>query len=57
VCPALPRALLLQCINLTPDKGLAGLLSSFFFGFWNLMCGFLIPQSVSKRASEAGGMS
>lgn len=38
--PALP-----QCINLTPEKGLAGLFSSFFFGFWNLMCGFLIPQS------------
>ena len=26
-----------QCINLTPEKGLAGLFSSFFFGFWNLL--------------------
>ena len=34
-----------QCINITPEKGLAGLFSSFFFGFWNLFCGFLIPQS------------
>ncbi|PSC69376.1 ATP-binding cassette transporter isoform B [Micractinium conductrix] len=32
-------------INLTPDKGLAGLFTSFFFGFWNLLCGFLIPAS------------
>ncbi|EFN59720.1 hypothetical protein CHLNCDRAFT_133292 [Chlorella variabilis] len=35
----------MMCINLTPDKGLANLLMSFFFGFWNLLCGFLIPQA------------
>ncbi len=42
---ALPALLPAQCINITPEKGLAGLFSSFFFGFWNLFCGFLIPQS------------
>ena len=34
----------IMCINLTPEMGLAGLFLSFFFGFWNLLCGFLIAQ-------------
>lgn len=28
-----------------PELALASVLTSFFFGFWNLMCGFLIPAS------------
>ncbi|GAB4820274.1 hypothetical protein N2152v2_007320 [Parachlorella kessleri] len=30
---------------LTPNVALSNLLTSFLFGFWNLMSGFLIPQS------------
>lgn len=43
-----------QCINLTPDKGLAGLFSSFFFGFWNLMCVRRLGRSLSRRRFLAG---
>ncbi|KAK2076468.1 hypothetical protein QBZ16_000993 [Prototheca wickerhamii] len=32
-------------LNLMPEMPLAQLFMSFFFGFWNLMCGFLIPAS------------
>ena len=32
------------CMALAPSVPLANVLSSFFFGFWNLFCGFLIPQ-------------
>ena len=31
-------------VNLTPAVTLANVFCSFFFGFWNLFCGFLIPQ-------------
>ncbi|KDD75002.1 ABC-2 type transporter [Helicosporidium sp. ATCC 50920] len=35
----------LLCVALTPDIAIASLFSSFFFGFWNLICGFLQVQS------------
>lgn len=31
-------------VALTPVVALANVFCSFFFGFWNLFCGFLIPQ-------------
>ncbi|KAL6780792.1 hypothetical protein ACKKBF_B11655 [Auxenochlorella protothecoides x Auxenochlorella symbiontica] len=34
-----------MCLNLMPELALANVFTSFFFGFWNLMCGFLIPAS------------
>jgi ABC-type multidrug transport system permease subunit len=32
-------------VMITPDKSLAGLFMAFFFAFFNLFCGFLIPQA------------
>lgn len=33
----------MAAVNLTPSVPLANVLCSFFFGFWNLLSGFLIP--------------
>lgn len=33
----------IAAVNLTPSVPLANILCSFFFGFWNLLSGFLIP--------------
>ncbi|CAI5979036.1 unnamed protein product [Closterium sp. NIES-64] len=32
---------------ITPAEGLGTLLSAFIYSFWNLLCGFLLPQPVS----------
>ncbi|CAI5481106.1 unnamed protein product [Closterium sp. Yama58-4] len=32
---------------ITPAEGLGTLLSAFVYSFWNLLCGFLLPQPVS----------
>lgn len=32
-------------VMITPDKSLAGLFMAFFFAFFNLFCGFLIPAA------------
>ena len=34
----------IAAVALTPAVALANVLCSFFFGMWNLTCGFLIPS-------------
>lgn len=34
----------MMAISITPNEQLAMVLSSFFFPFWNLLCGFIIPR-------------
>jgi len=34
----------MMAVALTPAVPLASILCSFFFGLWNLLCGFLIPK-------------
>ncbi|KAK2076469.1 hypothetical protein QBZ16_000994 [Prototheca wickerhamii] len=34
----------IMALNLLPELAFGNLITSFFFGFWNLMCGFLIPR-------------
>ncbi|CAL5391490.1 unnamed protein product [Camellia sinensis] len=44
----------MMVVALTPNHQIAAIVMSFFFSFWNLFSGFLIPRPVQKMANETG---
>ncbi|KAL6556565.1 transcription factor [Orobanche gracilis] len=34
----------MMTVAVTPNHNIAAIISSFFYGFWNLFCGFIIPR-------------
>lgn len=40
----------MMCVGLTPNASVSAIISSAFYGVWNLFSGFLIPRPVSTLA-------
>lgn len=38
----------MMCVGLTPNDSVSAIISSAFYGIWNLFSGFLIPRPVSS---------
>lgn len=36
----------MMAVAITPSYQVAGVVSSFFYSFWNLFCGFVLPRKV-----------
>lgn len=42
----------MMTVAVTPNHNIAAIVSSFFYGIWNIFSGFVIPKSVSSLKSS-----
>lgn len=40
----------MMAVAVTPNHNVAAIISSFFYGLWNLFSGFVVPRPVSSHA-------
>lgn len=41
----------MMAVAVTPNHNVAAIISSFFYGLWNLFSGFVVPRPVSPHAT------